>query len=158
MPSHCPALVVCSFIQLAGMNTVNRNRLKNVLYVISSIKPKKNKLTIHSVLYVVVDVFVHNFYFSSYKMNSACPCSICKESTHSSRKCPELVKDLETGFYKPAGGYQQGGDDDDEHLNCDRSSPLPAVFIENNTSRNGYIQRTHNTILANRQDGGLKRL
>ena len=44
------------------------------------------------------------------------PCSVCQQDSHHARKCPELVKDLETGFYKPAGGMPQGGDKDDESL------------------------------------------
>jgi hypothetical protein len=51
-------------------------------------------------------------------MQKPCPCSVCQSPEHHSRKCPELHKDLETGFYKPAGGMPQGGgDDDDEKLN-----------------------------------------
>jgi hypothetical protein len=34
------------------------------------------------------------------------------------------VKELETGFYKPAGGMPQGGGDDDENLN----SPVPPIL------------------------------
>ena len=158
MPSHCPVNVVCLFIRLAGMNIVKRNRFKNASYVIRSIKPNNNQ-TIRVVLYVVVGVFVHNFYFSSYKMNSPCPCSVCKETTHSSRRCPDLVKDLESGFYKPAGGQPHGGgDDEDEHLNRYRSPPLFTVFIENNTCCNRNIQRAHNTILTNGKNRSLMRL
>ncbi len=50
-------------------------------------------------------------------MQKPCPCSVCQSPDHHSRKCPELHKDLETGFYKPAGGMPRGGDDDDEKLN-----------------------------------------
>jgi hypothetical protein len=50
-------------------------------------------------------------------MNPAAPCSVCQQQGHPSRKCPELVKELETGFYKPAGGMPQGGGEDDENLN-----------------------------------------
>jgi hypothetical protein len=49
-------------------------------------------------------------------MQKPCPCSICQSPDHRSSKCPELYKDLETGFYKPAGGMPQGGGDDDEKL------------------------------------------
>jgi len=47
-------------------------------------------------------------------MEKPSPCTICQGTDHHPRKCPELHKDLETGFYKPAGGMPQGGDDDDE--------------------------------------------
>jgi hypothetical protein len=50
-------------------------------------------------------------------MEKPSPCTICQGTDHHPRKCPELHKDLETGFYKPAGGMPQGGDDDDEKLN-----------------------------------------
>ena len=49
-------------------------------------------------------------------MECACPCTICKETDHHPSNCPELVKDLQPGFYKPAGGYAQGGDEEDEKI------------------------------------------
>jgi hypothetical protein len=55
-----------------------------------------------------------NFLASQDRMQKPCSCTICQSPEHSSSKCPELVKELETGFYTPAGGMPQGGDDDDE--------------------------------------------
>ena len=53
-------------------------------------------------------------------MNNACPCSICKETDHHPSKCPELVKDLQSGFFRPSGGYAQGGDEEDEKAQIKR--------------------------------------
>ena len=91
-------------------------------------------------------------------MNKACPCSICKESDHHLRNCPELTKDLQPGFFKPAGGHQGGGEDDEHLLNHYRGSPLSTKFIEYNTRGYTYIQRTHNPILTNTQNGCIHRL
>lgn len=46
------------------------------------------------------------------------PCSFCNESSHTERKCPELVAPLrEEGVQKPTGGRPHGGgDDEDESL------------------------------------------
>ena len=44
------------------------------------------------------------------------PCSFCNESTHTERKCPELVAPIrEEGIQKPAGGrpHGDGGDEED---------------------------------------------
>jgi hypothetical protein len=44
-------------------------------------------------------------------------CTVCQQPDHRANRCPELSKDLQPGFYKPAGGMPQGGDDgDDEKL------------------------------------------
>lgn len=43
-------------------------------------------------------------------------CAVCKEAGHRSDRCPELSKDLQPGFFKPAGGMPQGGDEEDEKL------------------------------------------
>lgn len=89
-------------------------------------------------------------------MNRACPCSICQNPEHRSNKCPELVKELETGFYKPAGGMPQGGGDDDESLQNTALAPLFAVLVQYNTGCYGDIQRAHNTILANTHNRRVK--
>jgi hypothetical protein len=80
-------------------------------------------------------------------MNTAARCPVCNEGGHKADHCPELTKDLQTGFYKPAGGIPRGGDDDDESLQA-RLAPLLAVFVQNNTRCDRYIQRSHDTILA----------
>lgn len=48
--------------------------------------------------------------------DSPCICSICQERGHYTEKCPEIRPDFSSGFFKPAGGYSEGGDDDDEHI------------------------------------------
>ena len=43
------------------------------------------------------------------------PCSFCNESTHTERKCPELVAPIrEDRIQKPSGGRPHGGGDDEE--------------------------------------------
>ena len=81
-------------------------------------------------------------------MNAAARCPVCNEGEHKGDRCPELTKELQTGFYKPAGGMPRGGDDDDESLQA-RLAPLPAIFIQNNARCDRNIQRPHHTILAN---------
>lgn len=45
------------------------------------------------------------------------PCSFCNESTHTERRCPELVAPLrEEGIQKPSGGRPHGGDDEDDAI------------------------------------------
>ena len=88
-------------------------------------------------------------------MEKASACCVCQQKTHYSDSCPELVKDLGEGFYKPAGGMPQGGGDDDESLDCSGRLPLSSVFIKYNTGSYRYIQRTENTILANRDNGSI---
>lgn len=90
-------------------------------------------------------------------MNKACPCTICKETDHHPRNCPELTKDLQPGFFKPTGGVQGGGDEDDEHLNGYGVSPLFTKLVEYNTRRYTYIQRTHNSILTNTNNRRIHR-
>lgn len=89
-------------------------------------------------------------------MNRACPCSICQSPEHRSRQCPELTKELETGFYKPAGGMPQGGGDDDEGLDRTGLTPLFAVLIQNYTSSYRDIQGPHDSILANTDNRSVK--
>lgn len=61
-------------------------------------------------------------------MNTAFPCYICQQQGHSSRKCPELHKDLGEGFMKPAGGRPQGGDDEEGRLSKSiQSAAAPSV-------------------------------
>jgi len=91
-------------------------------------------------------------------MNRAHPCTLCQSTEHSSKKCPELVKELETGFYKPAGGYQQGGEDDESLNTVSPSFPLLCVFIQNNTCCNSNIQGSQNPILANTNNRCIKSL
>lgn len=44
-------------------------------------------------------------------------CTVCQQPGHRSNKCPELVKELEPGFFRPSGNAPQGGGgDDDEKL------------------------------------------
>ena len=45
---------------------------------------------------------------------AAAKCSVCSEGDHHTRACPSLHEPLKEGFYKPSGGYQGGGDDEDE--------------------------------------------
>lgn len=90
-------------------------------------------------------------------MENPAACAVCQARTHKSDRCPELSKDLQPGFYKPAGGMPQGGgDDDDESLQNAALSPLFAILIQNNTGRYGHIQRPHNPILANTYNRGVK--
>lgn len=44
------------------------------------------------------------------------PCSVCKETGHQARRCPELSQPLQPGFYAPSGGGRYTGEDDDEKL------------------------------------------
>lgn len=88
-------------------------------------------------------------------MSNPAACTVCGERDHRSRSCPSLSKELEVGFYKPAGGMPRGGDDDDESLKCATLAPLPPVFIKNNTCRNRNIQRAENSILANGENGRI---
>ena len=45
------------------------------------------------------------------------PCSFCNESTHTERKCPELVAPIrEEGIQKPSGGRPHGGDDEEDAI------------------------------------------
>jgi hypothetical protein len=91
-------------------------------------------------------------------MNGAARCCVCNEGGHKTDRCPELLKELQPGFYKPAGGMPQGGgDDDDEHLQT-RLAPLFAVFIKNNTGCDRYIERPHDSILANGDNRCVKSL
>jgi hypothetical protein len=63
-------------------------------------------------------------------MNSASPCSICKENGHSAKKCPSLHDVLKEGFYSGGGGG--GGhshDEDDEHAKHATNSPPPPLAI-----------------------------
>jgi len=47
----------------------------------------------------------------------ASKCSECGSQEHESTRCPELVAPLyQTGFFQPAGGRPQGGDEEDEAL------------------------------------------
>jgi hypothetical protein len=49
-------------------------------------------------------------------MEKPVACALCNEHGHTLRKCPQLTEEINrTGFYKPAGGMPQGGDDD-EHV------------------------------------------
>jgi hypothetical protein len=41
------------------------------------------------------------------------PCMVCNEQGHVPSDCPELHKDLDNGFYTPAGGKPIAGDEDD---------------------------------------------
>lgn len=53
--------------------------------------------------------------FSSHRMlPPAARCSVCGESDHHSSHCKTLSEPLKEGFYKPSGGYQGGGEDEDE--------------------------------------------
>ena len=90
-------------------------------------------------------------------MNNPARCSVCNEADHKGNHCPELTKELQPGFYKPAGGMPQGGgDDDDEHLTNTVLAPLPTVFVKDNTRRDSNIQRPHHPILANADHRCLK--
>lgn len=61
---------------------------------------------------------------------NASACSICQDHEHVTKKCPELTKEInQTGFYKPAGGMPQGGDDDDEHASIMRNLQRQLLLI-----------------------------
>jgi hypothetical protein len=63
-------------------------------------------------------------------MNSASPCSICKENGHSAKKCPSLHDVLKEGFYSGGGGG--GGhshDDDDERAKALTNTHIPPPAI-----------------------------
>ena len=60
-------------------------------------------------------------------MNS-CPCTVCGEDGHHPRRCPTLSSPLETGFYKPSGGYRPSEDDEDEKA---RQKPVHPVLVMN---------------------------
>ena len=49
-------------------------------------------------------------------MQAACKCNICQSAEHSSNLCPELLKELKPGFYKPSRGMPQGGGDEEDSL------------------------------------------
>lgn len=84
-------------------------------------------------------------------MSNPAACSVCGERDHASRHCPCLTKELEVGFYKPAGGMPRGGEEE-ESLNRATLTPLTTVFIKNYTCGYRDIQRPQNTILANRNN------
>ena len=90
-------------------------------------------------------------------MSNPAACSICGERDHKSGQCPELNKDLQSGFYKPAGGMPRG-DEEDDSLNRTRCSPLFTIFIENNTCSYCNIQRTQNPVLTNTQNRCIQTL
>lgn len=91
-------------------------------------------------------------------MSNPAACAVCQERDHKSAHCPELTKELQPGFYKPAGGMPRGGDDEDDSLDCNRFSPLPGVFVQQDTRCNRNIQRSKNPILANRDNRCMKGL
>lgn len=47
-------------------------------------------------------------------MNSAAPCSVCKEGGHKTTKCPTLVAPLAPGFQGGGGGGGGHSHDDEE--------------------------------------------
>ena len=64
------------------------------------------------------------------KMNSASPCSHCKENGHSASKCPSLHDVLKEGFYSGGGGG--GGhshDDEEESVKQTTNSQIPPPAI-----------------------------
>jgi len=91
-------------------------------------------------------------------MSNPAACLICQERDHKSADCPELVKDLQPGFYKPSGGMPRGGDDEDESIKSSRITPLFGIFIKNNTGGYSNIQGTKNSILTNAYYGRIKSL
>lgn len=52
-------------------------------------------------------------------MNS-CPCTVCGEGGHHTRRCPTLSSPLNSGFYAPPAGHRPSGDDDDEKAKIER--------------------------------------
>ncbi len=89
-------------------------------------------------------------------MSNPAACTVCGEREHKSRQCPELTKELQPGFYKPAGGMPRGGDDEDESLHNTRLSPLFAVLVEHDAGCYRNIQRPKNPILANTDNRCMK--
>ena len=52
---------------------------------------------------------------------------------HGTRDCPELSKDLDTGFYKSSGGaHNHGGGDDDESARqrLNEQTPLRRILYQ----------------------------
>lgn len=76
-------------------------------------------------------------------MNQAGACTICQEAGHRMNRCPELSKDLQPGFYKPAGGMPRGGDDEEDRLNR-----LWSFFTT-------QFKQTHSHLQSNNSLGGL---
>jgi len=59
----------------------------------------------------------------------ASKCSECGSQEHQSVKCPELVAPLyQTGFFRPAGGRPQSGDDEDEAVHI-RASHIKNLIM-----------------------------
>lgn len=77
-------------------------------------------------------------------MNSAVQCRICQEA-HKESKCPELTKELEPGFYKPAGGYSQGGGDEDEKLKQNLAATMQSWVVTHSLTR---VLNTSSDLLA----------
>lgn len=65
-------------------------------------------------------------------MNSASPCSQCKENGHSASKCPSLHDVLKEGFYSGGGGGGGHSHDDDEERAAERLTntqiPPPSIL------------------------------
>ena len=56
------------------------------------------------------------------------PCSFCNESTHTERKCPELVAPIrEDRIQKPSGGRPHGGGDEEDSSHV-AQQPLINVY------------------------------
>ena len=68
-------------------------------------------------------------------MNSASPCTLCKENGHLASKCPSLHDVLKEGFYSGGGGGGGHSHDDDDEKARDVTSgvtntqiPPPAIL------------------------------
>jgi hypothetical protein len=49
------------------------------------------------------------------------PCSVCSESGHHARRCPQLSAPLQPGFFAPSGGGGHSHDDEDEKIKKNNS-------------------------------------
>lgn len=68
------------------------------------------------------------------RMQSAAPCSICKEGGHRESKCPALYDPLKEGFFSGGGGGGGGHshDDDEERAGAAPAARPPAAVLNKN--------------------------
>ena len=91
-------------------------------------------------------------------MQSASPCSLCKQGGHNASKCPDLRAPLQEGFYSGGGGGGGHSHDDDE--GCANalkklSSPQPLLPTQQDhydDPNNDEDERLRNLLF--RGDGG----
>ena len=66
-------------------------------------------------------------------MNSAVPCTHCKEQGHKASKCPTLHEPIKDGFYSGGGGGGGGHshDEEEEHIAIEVVEVVEAVEAAN---------------------------